>query len=87
MEEGEKNIITMFTVDGKFNYGNALLYLENITKYQKERIEALEEAMQFFSEWYNTTQRVNILVPEHLNNTGGIILPSNMTNGSKSIMD
>ena len=64
----QKNIIERFTVEGKFNLALALLYQEDIIKKQEIRIQALEEAMQFFSEWYNKTQRPNILVPEHLYN-------------------
>jgi hypothetical protein len=74
----EKNIIEKFTVEGQFKIGSALLYQEQIIKKQEERIAGLEEAMQFFSEWYNKTQRPNILVPEHLGgdtpNTSGLIL-------------
>lgn len=62
----EKNIIEKFTIDGNFKIGSALLELERVNKELRSRIEGLEEAMQFFSEWYNKTQRVNILVPEHL---------------------
>lgn len=72
----EKNIIEKFTVEGQFKIGSALLYQEQIIKKQEERILGLEEAMQFFSEWYNKTQRSNILVPEHLtnDNPSGLIL-------------
>ena len=68
----EKNIIEKYTdSEGKYKVGSAMLELER-------RILGLEEAMQFFSEWYNKTQRPNILVPEHLAvntpNTGGLIL-------------
>lgn len=73
----EKNIIEKFTNDkGEFKIGSALLYQEQIIKKQEERILGLEEAMQFFSEWYNKTQRANILVPEHLTkeNPSGLIL-------------
>lgn len=62
----DKNIIEKYTIDGQFKYGLALLELERINKDQEKRILGLEEAMQFFSEWYNKTQRVDILVPEHL---------------------
>jgi len=64
----QKNIIERFTIEGQFKIGSALLYQEQIIKKQEERIAALEEAMMFFSNWYNTTQRPNILVPEHLAN-------------------
>jgi len=67
----EKNIIEKFTNDkGQFKIGSALLYQEAIIKKQEERIAGLEEAMQFFSEWYNRTQRVDILVPENLDTSG-----------------
>jgi hypothetical protein len=72
-----KNIIEKFTDDkGQFKIGSALLYQEQIIKKLEERILGLEEAMQFFSEWYNKTQRSNILVPEHLANdkSSGLIL-------------
>ena len=61
-----KNIIEKYTIDGQFKFGLALLELERINKDQANRLEALEDAMKFFVEWYNTTQRVDILVPEHL---------------------
>lgn len=48
--EGEK---------GKFNLANALTEID-------ERLAGLEEAMAFFSNWYNKTQRTEIIVPEHL---------------------
>jgi len=64
----QKNIIERFTVEGQLKIGSLLLYQEDIIKKQEIRIQALEEAMQFFSEWYNKTQRPNILVPEHLYN-------------------
>ena len=85
----EKNIIEKHYINGQVKIGPAMLELENKIKAQELRIQGLEEAMQFFSEWYNKTQRVDLLVPEHLssNSTGGIILPSSMTNTSKSIMD
>jgi beta-lactamase class D len=64
----QKNIIERFTVEGQFKIGSALLYQEQVIKKQEERILGLEEAMQFFSEWYNKTQRVDILVPDSLKN-------------------
>lgn len=70
-EEKKPNILEMFKREDKFDIGNALLYLENITKHQAEKIAALEEAMMFFSEWYNKTQRVNIELPDHLDENGG----------------
>lgn len=68
----EKNIIEKYTdSEGKYKVGSAMLELER-------RILGLEEAMQFFSEWYNKTQRSNLILPE----SQKIILP-----GSNSIMD
>jgi len=64
------NIITMFTKDGKFDIGSAFRYVENVNKHQEERILALEEAMMFFSKWYNETQRANIILPDNLNENG-----------------
>jgi hypothetical protein len=55
------DIVQRNTKDGKFNLANALVDIDN-------RLKGLEEAMAFFSSWYNETQRVNILVPEHLAN-------------------
>ena len=69
-EKKEFDIIENFTVDGKFNLANALKYLQNVNKYQEERILALEEAMMFFSEWYNTTQRANIILPDNVDESG-----------------
>lgn len=86
----EKTIVEKYTVGKEVKVGLCLLELERTNKAQELRIQGLEEAMQFFSEWYNKTQRVDLLVPEHLsssNNTGGIILPSNITSGTKSILD
>jgi len=68
----EKNIIEKYTdSEGKYKVGSAMLELER-------RILGLEEAMQFFSDWYNKTQRSNLILPE----SQKIILP-----GSNSIMD
>lgn len=85
----EKTIVEKYTVGKEVKVGLCLLELERTNKAQELRIQGLEEAMQFFSEWYNKTQRVDILVPEHLSNngTGSIILPSNITGGTKSILD
>jgi len=83
----EKTIIEKYTdSEGKFKMGYAILDLDKTNKNQEERIRGLEEAMQFFSEWYNKTQRVDILVPEHLanNNSGTPII---LSPGSTSIMD
>ncbi len=65
-----KTIIEKYTIDGQFKFGLALLELERTNKDYKTRLEALEEAMQFFSEWYNTTQRSNILLPNNLDTSG-----------------
>lgn len=65
-----KDIIQKHTKEGKFNLANALVELET-------RSIALEEAMAFFSAWYNETQKTNILVPEHLKNNTPFILPNN----------
>jgi hypothetical protein len=66
----EKNIIEKHTTNGQFKLSLALLELERINKEQEIRIQALEEAMMFFSNWYNTTQRPNILVPDNLDENG-----------------
>jgi len=66
-EEILKNIIQRHTNDeGKFNLSTALLEQEAMIKSLSERVSACEEALTFFSEWYNKTQRVDILVPEHI---------------------
>lgn len=65
-----KNIIERFTIESKFNIGSALLYMESENKKLISKVEALEEAMQFFSEWYNKTQRVNIILPNNLDESG-----------------
>lgn len=64
----EKNIVEKHTIDKQFKYLVAMLDLENRIKDQQTRIEALEDAMRFFVEWYNTTQRVDILVPDSVKN-------------------
>lgn len=56
-----KDIIQKHTHEGKFNLANAIVEIE-------ERMNALEEAMSFFSNWYNKTQRIEILVPDYLAN-------------------
>lgn len=54
-----KNIVQRHIHEGKLNLANALIELDS-------RIAALEEAMSFFSNWYNKTQRTEILIPENL---------------------
>lgn len=54
-----KDIIQRNMQNGKFNLANAFME-------QEKRILALEEAMTFFSNWYNKTHRTEILIPEHL---------------------
>lgn len=66
----QKNIVEKFTVEGSFKYGSAMIYLENKIKEQEQRILALEEAMMFFSDWYNKTQRANIILPENVDESG-----------------
>ena len=63
----EKNIVERHLAeDGKtLKIVNLLLEQEAINKDLILRVAGLEEAMQFFSEWYNKTQRVDILVPEN----------------------
>ncbi len=71
----EKNIVERHTnKDGQFNLGNCLAEQEAINKHLIEKVEALEQAMQFFVDWYNRTQRVDILVPDHIKDSK-IILP------------
>lgn len=65
-----KNIIEKFTIEGNFKIGSALLYMESENKKLTTRVDALEEAMQFFSEWYNKTQRANIILPDNLDENG-----------------
>lgn len=67
-----KDIVQRHTINGKFNLANAMIEIE-------DRLIGLEEAMAFFSNWYNSTQRVNILVSDDLKksiegNTSGLIL-------------
>lgn len=70
-----KNIIQRHTNDeGKFNLSTALLEQEAMIKSLSERVDACEQALTFFSEWYNKTQRVDILVPEHIKKDSGLIL-------------
>lgn len=85
----DKNIIEKHTVENQFKVGSALLDLERRNKDLKIRVEALEEAMQFFSEWYNKTQRANILVPDTLasDHDNPSIILLNHNSGKKSIMD
>lgn len=69
-EKKEFDIIDNFTVDGKFNLASALKYLQNVNKYQEERILALEEAVMFFSDWFNKTQRKEIILPDNVDESG-----------------
>ena len=64
--QNEETIIERYTKEGKFNLSEALITQDRIIKNLSERVIALEEAMMFFSNWYNKTQETNILVPEHL---------------------
>ena len=68
----EKNIVEKFTnaENGQFKVGSALIYLENKVKEQEQHIQGLEEAMMFFSDWYNKTQRANIIMPDNLDDNG-----------------
>lgn len=66
----QKNILERYTIDGKYNVAGAFLELEAKNKQLTERVLGLEEAMIFFSDWYNRTQRPNILLKED-NNTDG----------------
>ena len=36
----------------------------------ENRIKELEEAMMFFSDWYNRTQKSNIILPDNLDEKG-----------------
>lgn len=79
----DKNIIERHTKtneDGKnqFYIVPALLETDTTIKDLKTRVEGLEDAMRFFSEWYNTTQRANILLPNTLDESGNtkLILPN-----------
>ena len=74
----DKNIVEKHTVEKNFRLASALVDLERRNKDLQDRVVGLEEAMQFFSEWYNKTQRSNLILPEETK----IILP-----GSNSIMD
>ena len=67
----EKNIIERHTQNKpeggtSFNLASALSELDHKIKSFEQRLQGLEEAMQFLSEWYNTTQRTEILIPKHL---------------------
>jgi hypothetical protein len=74
-EEVLKNIIQRHTnAEGKFNLSTALLEQEAMIKDMALRLAGCEEALAFFSEWYNRTQRVDILVPEHIKKDNGLIL-------------
>lgn len=74
MENSESIAIKFFTPEGKFKIGEFLKDYElTILNYQS-RIGALEEAIAFFSKWWDETQnpdkkgKVQLLVPEHLQN-------------------
>lgn len=67
---GDKNIIEKHTIQKEFRVGTAFLDLEARNKDLQMRVEGLEEAMQFFSDWYNKTQRANILLPDTMDEKG-----------------
>ncbi len=71
----EKNIIERHTVindEGQpvVKVFPALLETDRNIKALTERVAACEEALTFFSEWYNKTQRSNILLPDNLDESG-----------------
>jgi DNA-binding MarR family transcriptional regulator len=67
----QKNIIERHTnSEGKFNLSTSLLEADRNIKALTERVAACEEALTFFSEWYNKTQRANILLPDSLDESG-----------------
>jgi len=63
--EGTKDIIQRYTTPGKgLAIANALVEVE-------DRLLGLEEAMSFFSNWYNKTQRgPEILLSDTTNENG-----------------
>lgn len=71
----QKTIIERHTnSEGKFNLAIALVESDNKVKELTKRIEACEEALTFFSEWYNKTQRANIILPDNLDESGQVKL-------------
>lgn len=74
----EKDIVERHTTSEGFKFGTALRELEARNKDLVTRVSACEEALTFFSEWYNKTQRANILLPDNLDESGNtkLILPN-----------
>jgi len=75
----EKNIIERHTtVNGdkqQFNIANALIEIDVRLKLLEDTFQGLDQALGFFTEWYNKHQRVDILVPKDMNtNSSGLIL-------------
>lgn len=68
----DKSIIERWTIEGKFNLAAALAELESKNKRLNKQIEGLEEAMIFFSDWFNKTQvsEPKIILPTHLDESG-----------------
>ena len=65
----EKSLVERHMMaNGQFNLGGYLGEQEKINKDLILRVAALEEAMMFFSNWYNKKYASNIIVPEHLAN-------------------
>lgn len=63
----QKNIIERHTtVNGdkqQFNIASALVEIDVRLKLLEDTFLGLDEALGFFTEWYNTHKRVDILVP------------------------
>jgi len=75
----EKNIVERHMLaNGQFNFGTAFLEADARIHDLTNRVNACEEALTFFSEWYNKTQRANILLPDNLDESGNtkLILPN-----------
>lgn len=69
----QKNILERHTFnkeDGtkSFNIASALCEIDIKLKQIDERLQAVEQALEFFVKWYNETQKPNILIPESLAN-------------------
>lgn len=75
-----KDILQRHKTDNKFNLANALLEIE-------DRLIALEEGIMFFANWYNKTQRTDILLPDYMKEKDDQYIASEALEAIKKLKD